>query len=85
MIQTAKQVKDDKKSSIQKQITKSLTIEEGIKQLFPNYKFSMEQIMTTLSFLSRITSSSYSFHPAAILQSRLHVSWNIQDLELQSF
>jgi len=44
MIQTAKQVKDDEKCSIQKQITKSITVEEGIKQLFPNYKFSMEQI-----------------------------------------
>ncbi len=26
-------------------------------------RFSMEQMMTTLSFRSRITSSSYSFHP----------------------
>ena len=26
-------------------------------------RFSIEQIITTLSFLSRITSSSYSFHP----------------------
>ena len=27
-------------------------------------KFSIEQMMTTLSFLSRITSSSYSFQPS---------------------
>ncbi len=27
-------------------------------------KFSIEQMMTALSFLSRITSSSYSFHPS---------------------
>ena len=35
-------------------------------------KFSMEQIITTLSFLSRITSSSYSFQP--IMDSSIRIS-----------
>ncbi len=33
-------------------------------------KFSIEQTITTLSFLSRITSSSYSFHPATDFSTR---------------
>ncbi len=36
-------------------------------------KFSMEQMMTTLSFLSRITSSSYSFHP--MIDSSQRIVW----------
>jgi hypothetical protein len=36
-------------------------------------RFSIEQMMTTLSALSRITSSSYSFHP--ITDSSINTSW----------
>ena len=34
-------------------------------------KFSMEQITTTLSRASRITSSSYSFHPSALSSTKI--------------
>jgi hypothetical protein len=36
-------------------------------------RFSMEQMMTTLSFRSRITSSSYSFHP--MIDSSQRIVW----------
>ena len=52
--------------------------EEGLSRKFGGGrfgvgKFSMEQIMTTLSFLSRMSSSSYSFQPSRLRSSIISV------------